>query len=74
MVSRRPAPAALRAVERDPGTVAVVPLAPSGPPWSRRRVDGADPVRDAAARDHLTVTGDVMLVRGVPTPLPRSRR
>jgi poly-gamma-glutamate synthesis protein (capsule biosynthesis protein) len=63
------APARLvRAVERDPGTLAVVPLSAVGPTVVAARVAGYDPVRDAAGAIDLTVAGDLMLVRDVPDP------
>lgn len=58
----------VRAVERDAGTLAVVPVSAVGPTVVAARVDGYDPVRDAAGTVDLTVAGDVMLVRRVPDP------
>jgi poly-gamma-glutamate capsule biosynthesis protein CapA/YwtB (metallophosphatase superfamily) len=68
----------LRAVERDPDAIAAVPLGRVGPSVVAARVDGVDPVRDAAGAIEVAVTGDIMLVRGVPDPAaalaPMSRR
>lgn len=58
----------VRAVERDAGTLAVVPVSAVGPTVVAARVDGHDPVRDASGAVDLTVAGDLMLVRGVPDP------
>ena len=58
----------VRAVERDPDAVGVVPLSEVGPTVVAARVDGVDPVRDREGATTLVVTGDVMLVRGVPDP------
>ena len=58
----------VRAVERDPDAVGVVPLSEVGPTVVAARVDGVDPVRDAEAATSLVVAGDLMLVRGVPDP------
>jgi poly-gamma-glutamate synthesis protein (capsule biosynthesis protein) len=66
-VVRGGGPAALvRAVARDPSYLAVVPVSAVGPTVVAARVDGYDPVRDAAGTIDLTVAGDLMLVRGVP--------
>jgi poly-gamma-glutamate capsule biosynthesis protein CapA/YwtB (metallophosphatase superfamily) len=56
----------LRAVERDPDAIAVVPLERVGPTVVAARVGGVDPVRDAPGAIDVTVTGDLMLVRDVP--------
>ena len=70
--------AGVRAVERDPDAIAVVPLDRVGPTVVAARLGGVDPVRDRPGAIDVTVTGDVMLVRGVPdasTALaPMSRR
>ncbi|WP_182524865.1 CapA family protein [Nocardioides dongkuii] len=70
--------AGIRAVERDPGAIAVVPLDDVGPTVVAARVGGVDPVRDDPRAVDLTVGGDVMLVRGVPDAAaalaPLSRR
>ena len=58
----------VRAVERDPAAVGVVPLSEVGPTVVAAIVAGVDPVRDRAGATTLVVTGDVMLVRGVPDP------
>jgi poly-gamma-glutamate capsule biosynthesis protein CapA/YwtB (metallophosphatase superfamily) len=58
----------VRAVERDPAAVGVVPLSLVGPTVVTAEVDGRDPVRDREGATTLVVTGDVMLVRGVPDP------
>ncbi len=58
--------AGVRAVERDPGAIAVVPLAAVTPTVVAAAVGGADPVRDHPDAVTVTVTGDVMLVRNVP--------
>ncbi|WP_181407483.1 CapA family protein [Nocardioides sambongensis] len=59
---------AVRAVEREPSTVAVVPPGAVGPTVTAAVVDDEDPV--AAHPDAVTITiaGDLMLVRGVPDP------
>jgi poly-gamma-glutamate synthesis protein (capsule biosynthesis protein) len=59
---------AVRAVEQDAGTVAVVPLEAVGSTVVAATVDGADPVRDRDDAVTLLVAGDVMLVRGVADP------
>ncbi|WKN48207.1 CapA family protein [Nocardioides sp. Arc9.136] len=68
----------LRAVEGDPGSLAVVPLADVRPTVVAALVAGRDPVRDDPRAVGLTVVGDVMLVRGVPDPwgalAPTARR
>ena len=56
------------AVERDPGLLGVVPLSKVGPTVVVAAVDGDDPVRDHAGAITVVVTGDLMLVRGVPDP------
>jgi len=53
-------------VER--GVPGVVPLSEVGPTVVAARVAGVDPVRDRDAATTLVVTGDLMLVRGVPDP------
>ena len=58
----------VRAVERDPAAVGVVPLSEVGPTVVAATVAGVDPVRDHEGATTLVVTGDVMLVRGVPDP------
>ncbi len=58
----------VRAVERDPAAVGVVPLSRVGPTVRVATVAGVDPVRDHADATTLVVTGDVMLVRDVPDP------
>ena len=58
----------VRAVERDPAAVGVVPLSEVGPTVVAATVAGVDPVRDHDGATTLVVTGDVMLVRGVPDP------
>jgi poly-gamma-glutamate synthesis protein (capsule biosynthesis protein) len=58
----------VRAVERDPDAVGVVPLSRVGPTVVAARVDGVDPVLDHDGATTLLVTGDLMLVRGVPDP------
>lgn len=55
-------------VEADPDAVGVVPLSEVGPTVVAASVDGVDPVRDHEAATTLLVTGDLMLVRGVPDP------
>ena len=55
-------------VERDPRALGVVPLAQVRPSVRAALVAGSDPVRAAPAAVHLTVVGDLMLVRGVPDP------
>ncbi len=57
---------AVTAVERDPGTIAVVPLTAVGPTVVAAVVGGVDPVRDHPDATAMTVTGDIMLVRNVP--------
>lgn len=70
--------AGIRQVERRPGAIAVVPLDEVGPTVVAARVDGVDPVRDHPRAIELTVGGDLMLVRGVPSAAaalePLSRR
>lgn len=66
VVATGPVARRLRAVERDPGTLAVVPVGAVGPTTTVARVAGRDPVRDDPRAVDLTVVGDVMLVRGVP--------
>ncbi len=56
----------LDAVERDRDAVAVVPLDVVRPSVTVASVGGRDPVRSAPDAVSLTVTGDLMLVRGVP--------
>ena len=71
LVARRGAPGvarSVRAVERDPAAVGVVPLSEVGPTVVAATVAGVDPVRDREGATTLVVTGDVMLVRGVPDP------
>jgi poly-gamma-glutamate capsule biosynthesis protein CapA/YwtB (metallophosphatase superfamily) len=68
----------LRAVERDPDAIAVVSLDRVGPTVVAARVGGVDPVRTHPDAITVTVTGDIMLVRGVPDAAaslaPMSRR
>jgi poly-gamma-glutamate capsule biosynthesis protein CapA/YwtB (metallophosphatase superfamily) len=70
--------AGIRAVERDPDAIAVVPLDRVGPTVVAARVAGVDPVRSHPDAITVTVTGDIMLVRGVPDGAaslrPMSRR
>jgi poly-gamma-glutamate synthesis protein (capsule biosynthesis protein) len=66
VVHGAPARQAIRAVERDPGMLAVVPVDEVGPSVVAATVAGRDLVRDHPDAVDLTVTGDVMLVRGVP--------
>lgn len=54
------------AVERDPGAIAVVPLADLTPTVVAATVAGDDPLRDHPDAVTVTVTGDLMLVRNVP--------
>ena len=71
LVARRGTPGvarSVRAVERDPAAVGVVPLSEVGPTVVAAEVDGVDPVRDHEGATTLVVTGDVMLVRDVPDP------
>ena len=68
VVAGLPARRAVAAVERDAGTLAVVPLAAVGPTVVAARVDGVDPVRSRRGAVELTVVGDVMLARGVSDP------
>ncbi|KAA1427597.1 CapA family protein [Nocardioides antri] len=56
----------VRAVERDPRTIAVVPIEAVGPTVVAAAVAGVDPVVDHVDATHVTVAGDLMLVRGVP--------
>ncbi|WP_322937196.1 CapA family protein [Nocardioides bizhenqiangii] len=56
----------VRAVERDPGTIAVVPVADVTPTVVVATVAGVDPVRDHPDAITVAVAGDVMLVRNVP--------
>ncbi|MDQ4054327.1 MAG: CapA family protein [Actinomycetota bacterium] len=63
-----PVAVGLRAVRRDPDAIAVVPLHRVGPSVVAARVGGVDPVRDAPGAVDVTLTGDIMLVRGVPDP------
>ena len=58
----------VRAVERDPAAVGVVPLSRVGPTVRVATVSGVDPVRDHEGATTLVVAGDVMLVRDVPDP------
>ena len=58
--------AGIRAVERNPDAVALVPLDLVGPTVVAARVGGVDPVRSHPSAITVTVTGDLMLVRGVP--------
>jgi poly-gamma-glutamate capsule biosynthesis protein CapA/YwtB (metallophosphatase superfamily) len=58
----------VRAVERDPAKLGVVPLSEVGPTVVVATVAGVDPVRDHEGATTLLVTGDVMLVRDVPDP------
>lgn len=58
----------VRAVERDPDAVGVVPLSEVGPTVVAALVDGADPVRGHEGATKLVVAGDLMLVRDVPDP------
>ncbi|RHW27427.1 CapA family protein [Nocardioides immobilis] len=60
---------AVRAVERDPRTIAVVPLDAVVPTVVTAMVAGVDPVRDHPDAVTVTITGDLMLVRGVPDPV-----
>jgi poly-gamma-glutamate capsule biosynthesis protein CapA/YwtB (metallophosphatase superfamily) len=57
---------AVRAVERDPRTIAVVPPASVVPTVVAATVAGIDPVRDHPVTVTVTVAGDLMLVRNVP--------
>ncbi len=66
VVVGEPASRAVASVERDAGTLAVVPLSAVGPTVVAARVDGVDPVRDRPEAQDLLVVGDVMLTRGVP--------
>ncbi|MET0998324.1 MAG: CapA family protein [Marmoricola sp.] len=68
VLSGLPAGRAITAVERDPRTLAVVPLSSVGPTVVAARVDGVDPVRDRRGAQDLLVVGDVMLARGVRDP------
>jgi hypothetical protein len=56
----------VRAVERDPGAIAVIPLDAVTPTVVAARVAGADPVRDHPGAVTVAVAGDLMLVRNVP--------
>jgi poly-gamma-glutamate synthesis protein (capsule biosynthesis protein) len=56
------------AVALDPAATGVVPLSEVGPTVVAAEVDGVDPVRDREGATTLLVTGDLMLVRGVPDP------
>jgi poly-gamma-glutamate synthesis protein (capsule biosynthesis protein) len=58
----------VRAVERDPGAIAVVPIDAVTPTVVAASVAGADPVRDHPDAVTVAVTGDLMLVRNVPDP------
>jgi hypothetical protein len=58
----------VRAVERHQEAVGVVPLSRVGPTVVTAEVDGKDPVLGREGATTLVVTGDVMLVRGVPDP------
>jgi poly-gamma-glutamate synthesis protein (capsule biosynthesis protein) len=69
VVADLPPRRAVAAVERDPGTLAVVPLAAVGPTVVAARVDGVDPVRERRDAVELTVVGDLMLTRGVTDPV-----
>jgi poly-gamma-glutamate capsule biosynthesis protein CapA/YwtB (metallophosphatase superfamily) len=51
-----------------PGSIAVIPLEEVGPTVVVARVGRFDPVRDDPDAVHVTLVGDVMLVRGVPDP------
>ncbi|NPC96962.1 CapA family protein [Nocardioides sp. zg-DK7169] len=64
----RAAARALDRVERDPAALGVVPLEEVRPGVRAALVAGRDPVRTAPGAVHLTVVGDLMLVRGVPDP------
>ena len=64
-----PARRAIDVVERDPRTLAVVPLGAVGPTVVPARVAGVDPVRDRRDALRLLVAGDVMLSRGVQDPV-----
>ena len=68
----------LKAVERDPDAITVVPVHRVGPTVVAARVGGYDPVRDATGVVSVTLTGDIMLVRNVPDAdaslAPMSRR
>ncbi len=69
LVARRGTPGvarSVRAVERDPAAVGVVPLSEVGPTVVAATVAGVDPAGDREGATTLVVTGDVMLVRGVP--------
>lgn len=57
---------AVRAVERDPGAIAVVPVSAVGPTVIAATVAGDDPVRDHPDAVTVTIAGDIMAVRGVP--------
>ena len=59
---------ALATVERDPRSLAVVPLGAVGPTVVPARVAGVDPVRDRRGVLRVLVVGDVMLSRGVRDP------
>ena len=59
---------AVRAVERDPGALGVVPLDRVGPTVVAAMVGGSDPIRNRRESTQLTVVGDLMLVRRVPDP------
>ncbi len=72
LVARRGTPGvarSVRAVERDPAAVGVVPLSQVGPTVVAATVDGSDPVRDHEGAATVVVSGDVMLVRDVPDPV-----
>lgn len=56
----------VRAVERDPGAIAVIPIDAVTPTVVTASVAGADPVRDHPDAVTVTVAGDLMLVRNVP--------
>jgi len=58
----------VRDVEQDPSAVGVVASSDVGPTVVAASVDGVDPVRDHDGATTLLVTGDLMLVRGVPDP------
>lgn len=68
VVADLPPNRAIAAVERDPATIAVVPLRAVGPTVLAATVAGRDPVRDHPGAVDVTVAGDLMLVRGVPDP------
>jgi poly-gamma-glutamate capsule biosynthesis protein CapA/YwtB (metallophosphatase superfamily) len=56
----------VRAVERDPGAIAVIPIDAVTPTVVVASVAGTDPVRDHPDAVTVAVAGDLMLVRNVP--------